>query len=131
MIRHVISMICKDIIVDQTTNLVSYINCLEELTTVKLPIKVNFQVGTLWEKDTNDKEVLKMKIILEAPSKKRDKVFESKDMEMHKKRHRVNIFVNGINVEEEGIYTIIIEHLTNDRWQTDNKINLEVKHKQQ
>lgn len=51
MIENVWCILCKEIIQDSRTKLISYMNCFEELATRKLPgIAPPFSIGTSWRK---------------------------------------------------------------------------------
>ena len=127
MIENIWSIVCADIITDNRTNLVSYINCLEELSVPKLPVVVPLiSVGTLWEKSDED-DNLTIKVNLESPAGSKKELFKSESLKMEKKRHRVNVEIGGLTFEETGIYNFIIEYLNKKEWKVAKKIPIHIK----
>ena len=52
MIRNVWSVLCRDIIIDQESNAVTYIRCIEEGAAANLPVHIGpLYIGTLWEEN--------------------------------------------------------------------------------
>jgi hypothetical protein len=126
MINNIWSIVCANIIIDSRTNLVSYINCLEELSTPKLPVIVPMiSIGTLWERSAEGED-LAVRISLETPSGTRKEIFKNENMVMEKMRHRVNIEIGGLAFEEAGTYNFIIENLDKKSWKAAKRIPIHI-----
>lgn len=123
MIRHIWTILARTIITDKETNLISYVNCIEEITTKNLPATLpTIGIGTLWEKDSNQAELLKLRISLIYPSGKSKEILKTEDISMVKIRHRLNILAGNLIVEEEGKHNIQVEILYNNNWDVVSKV---------
>lgn len=130
MVKHIWTVLAGNIITDRQTNLMSYINCIEEIVTTKLPVQLPvIGIGTIWEKDSDKDESLNLKISLVFPSGNVKDIFKSSNIVMTKKRHRLNIITGRWEINEEGVYKIKIEILENDGWATANEVPFMVQFK--
>jgi hypothetical protein len=117
MVENVFCILCKDILEDSRTRLVSYINCFEEMVTKKLPGNAPpFCIGTLWRKTTEGIENFKVKISLSDSSGTQRVLLESQDIAMKDKSHRLNLLLEGLPVTQEGKHKFIIELLYGGNW---------------
>jgi len=127
MIENVWCVLCKDIVTDSQTNLISYLNCFEGISVSKLPGNLlPFSIGTLWIKDSDEVEVLKVRVRSFTPSGTEKELFESQDMEMKKKKHRFNLVIEGFSVNEEGTYKFMVEYYNKEKWEVVKKLQLGV-----
>lgn len=127
MIRHVWSILCERIIIDQKTNLISYLTCIEELVAEKLPaVGSLFALGSLWQTDSPKEDILKFRWILVSPKGLEKKMIESKDFNLEKERHRTNIILNGISFDRTGIYIFRLQTEHNKKWKTITEIPIKV-----
>ncbi len=128
MIENIWCILCKDVITDSETGLVSYINCLEEIQTVKLPVVVpGFSIGTLWMKTTDSVEILSFRMRYILPSGKEKKPIEFNNIEMKVKKHRLNLVLQELKIEEEGIHRFVVEYLVDEKWVRVKELFFEVK----
>ena len=105
MIKHIWSVICERIVVDQTTNLVSYQTCLEGITAAKLPFNLTaFAFGSRWYKDSSDDEKLSFRLTCVTPKGNENLLVQVDDQILSAPSHRTNILLNGLPFEEEGTY---------------------------
>jgi len=126
MIENVWCILCKDVITDSKTNLVSYLNCFEGITVLKLPGNLlPFAIGTLWIKTSEEEKILKVRIRSLAPSGE-EKPLEAKDMVMKTKRHRFNLVIEGFPIKEEGTYKFIVELFQGEKWEFIKELKLDV-----
>jgi len=81
MLENIWNVICKDVITDQQTNSVSYLNCLEEVILPKIPLALpSFNIGTLWQNKSDAPEIIKVKIDIKTPSGNRKTLLETDDI---------------------------------------------------
>lgn len=117
MIRHIWTILAKDIITDNDTQLMSYINCIEEIVTNRLPAPLpSIGIGTVWEKDSDAEDNLKVKVFLVTPSGSSKLIIETQVIKVTTKRYRLNIIAGNLLVEEEGCYKIKVERLNGENW---------------
>ena len=126
MIFPIWSVICSIILTDRFTNSVSYIQCLEQISTKDLPQELPYLViGSLWERDSEAKEHFKFRIVLEKPSGSKKTVFDDKTT-MEKKRHRLNVNLSGLEIEEPGRHIFHIDYNQGKRWKNAFKLPLQI-----
>ena len=117
MIRHIWTILAKDILTDSETKLVSYINCIEELVPSRLPAPLPpIGIGTVWEKDSDVEEELRVRVSLVTPSNNSKLILESQAIKVTTKRQRLNIIAGNLLIDEEGIYKIRLERLNGENW---------------
>jgi len=127
MIRHIWSILCERIIIDQKTNLISYLTCIEELVAKKLPaVGSLFALGSLWQTDSPKEDILKFRWILVSPKGIEKKMIESKDFILEKESYRTNIILNGISFDSTGIYVFRLQTELNNKWKTMTEIPIKV-----
>lgn len=128
MIKHVWSLICQNIIVDRNTNLISYINCLEELTVPTFPFSAQVNLGIFVHIDPI--EVFRLRIQLKKPDSSVKELVVTEDYKMKVKKNRIN-FILGISFESVGMYSFLVELKTDNTWELLNEIPLELKQRAQ
>ncbi|MCK4376006.1 MAG: hypothetical protein KAX19_11770 [Candidatus Brocadiae bacterium] len=117
MATHIWCILCMDVITDQQTNLVSYINCLERVQTTELPFPLlPCWMGTLWTRNGEASEALQFKIVLVSPKGKKKVVFQSDEITLDKQNTRVNVHLTGQPIEEEGTHYFQIHQKGPKRW---------------
>ncbi|MFH1652852.1 MAG: hypothetical protein ABIE74_02240 [Pseudomonadota bacterium] len=134
MIKHGWSVICERTIIDNTTNNVSLINCIEQVTCSTLPVVLpQFSLCSYFynsaEKSSN-KLTIRMKlknpdgsdnILAKAPL----------SIDMKKTRQRIKMELSGIMLKQAGIYYFSIEQKNNNSWKTIAELPLELVYKPQ
>lgn len=117
MIRNVWSVLCKTIITDQETNAVSYIHSIEEGSASSLPTVISpIVVGTLWEKDSEQEEVLLARIVFALPSGTERLLLQTRPLSISQPRQRVHFKLEGISITESGRHEIRVEARAQDGW---------------
>lgn len=113
MIKNIAMLLCQHIITGKETNLVNYINVIERVTVGgKLPTRiVPLAMGTLWQKEVNDDQEinLKIRVYVDSPSGKKNRIFETQDIKVKGLSHKVNFLMDGFEVTEEGEYKFTLE----------------------
>jgi len=137
---HIWSVLCKNSIVDQSTNNISLINALEKIT-VSIPkglskkkelrIPFSFDLVSLWSKKEGEKKrvnKLNIRIDLYGTRKKgRRKIFRKNIIGLKdKKRVRTIIQIGGIVVKTSGNYWLDIKQEKEGRFISVAKIPLEI-----
>jgi hypothetical protein len=128
MIRNVWSILCKDILTDQETNAVTYIQSIEEGAAVALPILVSpVSIGTLWEKDSDREEILVARVVLAHPSGVEEQLLQTGELTFSRQHQRLHFKINGLPVAEFGRHEVRVEIRQNGHWQTVSRLPLVVK----
>ena len=128
MIRNVWSILCKDILTDQGTNAVSYIESIEEGAAPALPILIApLSIGTLWEKDSDQQELFAARIVLAYPSGAEKPLLQTQDMTFVRPRQRLHFKINELPITEFGRHEVRVEIRQDDQWLTVSRLPLVVK----
>jgi hypothetical protein len=115
--KHIWTVLCQKSVIDNETNLISLIDCLEELnltmdmdkepgnTSEKIVIPLNFQVASFWLIEDKNLKKLEIKIELNDPENNKineiNNVFELKEDYL---RYRTRINVQGMPITKSGRY---------------------------
>ena len=127
MVRHVWTVICTTIITDRETNATSYINTIEAAGVSAFPTLLPpLSIGTNWRKDSDDLALLKIRVKFESPDGSISTVMQVDDVEINRRRHRLNIVCGDIEVREPGVHFFIVQMKQRDRWETACRIPLDV-----
>lgn len=131
MITNLWSVLCKDIVTDQKTNLVSYLNCLEGLTALKLPANLPLvSLGTLWLiEPENGKEVkFKVRLSFEKPGNSAKQLLVETPEKIYAKKHRerINFELSGLHIDMIGKYKFVIEYNDGVDWNIIGDVFLDV-----
>lgn len=130
MIQHAWSVLCERAITDKDTNNISLIYCIEQITTIRLPLQFpQITFSTLWyktdQKDTNPYD-LSLKFFVEKPNQEKELIGETR-AKIEKPRHRFNFSIGGFLFSHEGTYLFSVEYnLENQGWKKTNQIPLQV-----
>lgn len=117
MIKHIWTILARNIITDSATNLMSYINCIEEVIAKELPARLpTIGIGSVFEKDSGKEETLRVRYSLVAPSGKSVQIVMTEEILMKARRHRLNVIAGNLSAEEDGVYKIRVEILNPDNW---------------
>ncbi|MFH0728830.1 MAG: hypothetical protein V2B19_21155 [Pseudomonadota bacterium] len=117
MIRNVWSILCKDILTDQETNSVTYIQSIEEAAAAALPVLIApVSIGTLWEKDSDAQETLVVRVVLVLPSGSEKPLLQSKALRLKRPRQRLQFKMAGLPVTEFGRHEVRIEMEMDEKW---------------
>lgn len=116
-IRNVWSVLCKDILIDQETNSVSYIRCLEEACASELPVQLGPAfVATLWEKENDEVDEIAFRIVLLSPSKDKQIILSTKPVRLDKPKHRLHFRIGSLELNEFGRHVISLEWKKEKYW---------------
>lgn len=104
MFKHVWSVLCERVSVDQNTNLVSHLTCVEGVDTVQLPFLLPvLTYASRWYKDDDSEKSLKAKLVLVAPDSSETTLAEG-ELKTSLRNQRLNIFFAGLTISQNGIY---------------------------
>jgi hypothetical protein len=127
MIKHIWSILCERISIDQETNLVSYLTCVEEITANKLPaVHPLFAMGSIWHTDCPGEDMLKIRLVCISPDGTRRDLIETKEFKLDKERHRTNLILNGISFDQAGKYMFRLESKSEKGWKTETEIPIKI-----
>ena len=129
MIKLLHSLICTDLLVDQVTKRSSYINIITDGRTQSLPTNMpSMYVATSWYAEGKSLGSFQIRITFISPSGEKKELLndEIKDQDGKHRRYQLNLLINSLPVDEEGMHYFFIEHKTKTaaNWKTDNKIPL-------
>ena len=109
-------VVCEKVITDRTTNVVSYINCVEELHAAQLPAPLPpLVLGSLWARESDTEENLEMRIRVSPPDGA-TKTFPVPIAVMDKQRKRYNVTIGGVLAEAEGTCLFELQVKRTGRW---------------
>ncbi|MBU1044538.1 MAG: hypothetical protein KJ915_09125 [Candidatus Omnitrophica bacterium] len=118
MVTNILCVICKDIIEDKETKMVSYINCIERVGSDKFPANLpSVSLGTAWIKDSNVEEKFKLRVKLLFPDNEEKVLLETPDNIIKGDRHRVNFVISGFPLKKEGQHRLVVEKLGQNSWE--------------
>lgn len=127
MSRHLWSVLCQSVITDRETNSVSYINSIEEITAVQLPVRLPLVfVGTLWQKDDKGSD-LEVRVRILAPDGRDIRETTFGPQPFRQLRWRLNFGFEGAQLEGVGEYSFVIEHKIAKEWSEATRLPLAVK----
>jgi len=127
MLKHIYSVLCERISTDENTHLVSYLSCVEGLTTTKLPVRLqNLAFGSRWHKYGESEEILKFRLSLVSTTGEEKVLIESEELTVRSDNHRINIALEGLLFEQAGIYTFRLRKQENGKWVVVHEIPLKV-----
>ena len=118
---------CSRVIVDQTTNMVSYIDVLDGAFLEKVPIKAPLTIlGTLWKREKDSKLEVRIRAYAPDGTHLMDVSADPLVYEPTHKRARVNIGLAGFDINSPGPYEFGIEQKKAGKWVEEARILFEV-----
>ncbi len=125
MIRNVWTILCRDIIVDQESNSISYIRCIEEGAAESVPVQIGpIFLGTLWEVIGSPPVSVGFRVVLVSPAKTSQVILQTKPIVLEGARHRLNFRINALRLEEFGMYMLRVEFNPGKKWETASALPL-------
>ena len=123
MIRNIFSILCREAITDQETNSVSYIHCIEEGATLKLPTIIpSVFLGTLWEKVGDDEILYSVRVVLASPSGKERLLLQTKELVFNRSRQRLHFKLDKLNINEFGRHEIRVYFRVKGTWRIASRL---------
>ena len=124
------ALLCQQAITDRTTNAISYLNAVEELTVESFPAQLPpITVSTIWRRKnwTGEPEEgnIAMRIRITGTVKEEITSQVNQEFGSHD-RYRINRGIGGIPVTEPGVVNFHIEHKDDDEWNERFRIPLRV-----
>ncbi len=113
------SILCMFILTDSATNSVSYINALESLGALDFPVLLppGASIGTMWQRDSGGEETVAIRLMLLKPRGGVQILIPATSFIMSQTRHRFNIGLLNVALEEPGRYQFIVEQEVSGGWQ--------------
>lgn len=124
------AVICERILTDESTNRVSYIDVLDGLTARLLPAGLpRVYVATVWRRSDDEvPEELRVRFRLLPPNSSKpaaEHITEGIDI---KRRHRVNLNLQGAQIATTGEYTVAVDYGDGDKWRNASKLPFVISH---
>lgn len=113
-------VVCQQAIIDKQTNLVSYINIIEQLTPRDYPTEApRFTIATLWDRD-EEGESFTVRIRAEDESGNILQEEKGEEVEFDEfERFRINKFMGGFEKKEPGCVRFQVDVLNEgEEWET-------------
>lgn len=127
MAKLVWALLCRRIIIDHQTNLVSYVDALDAVTVKEFPFKAPpVLVGTVWQREGEKK--LEMRVQVYTPSEENLLSFEASPLEFGPEhtRARMNAGVAGFEIAGPGRYQFGIETREKGKWVEVHRVPFDV-----
>ena len=137
--KHVWSVLCQKSVIDNDTNLISLIDCLEEgsftigmqkTKSTQVVAPINFQLVGFWLIESDKEKLLDLKIDLIDPTNKKIGDFSGTfDIKQGFKRFRTRINVNSMPITEGGryIFKIMYRTKTSDSFSKVSELPFDIK----
>jgi hypothetical protein len=113
-------VVCQQAIIDKQTNLVSYINIIEQLTPPEYPAEApRFTIATLWDRDEKG-ESFTVRVRAEDKNGKILQEEQGEEVEFEDfERFRINRVMGGFEIGEPGCVRFQIDLLQEgEEWET-------------
>jgi len=123
--KHIWSVLCNKSIIDTDSNLISLIDCIEEINFSqdisknneikdKLILPISLQIVNFWLIEKNDSNKLNIKIEIIGPENtKIQEITGDFEIQNNYKRYRTRININGIHILGGGRYYLNVYFRTN------------------
>ena len=126
MIKFIWAVVCERISIEQSTNSVSYLTCIEGVTVTQLPAAVlALALGSRWFKTTNEKVKIDIRLDLLAPDNRETRLIEG-DQTIEMENHRIFFQLNGLTFDVPGIYKFRLSFKETNDWIIAQEIPLTV-----
>src|SRR5438046_832019 len=127
MSRHVWSVLCQQLILDQLTNSVSYIQALEGFTVTQLPFTVpQLSVGSLYERSGSETSILGRIRILAPNGSVVHAVELAQGIYGEHRRMRMNSVIGGFAIAQPGAHVVVVEQRRGTDWVEEARLPLDV-----
>lgn len=122
------AILCERISIDQETNLVSYLTCVEGVVTIGLPLNIrNLSFGSTWLKEKLGTEIFAVRFSIVKPNGSRQVIKVTDPIETNKDNYRLNIFLDGMKLNEAGVFFFKLDMQDGDNWIEVASVPLNVK----
>jgi len=126
MARHVWSVLCQSVLIDQFTNSMSFIQAIEGLSVPSVPASApQMMVGTLWLRTGKESQLLSRIRILD-PHGKVANVVENNPASLSVPRSRTVTVLGGFSLSSAGVYSLVVESKKDGTWVQEASIPFEV-----
>lgn len=127
MAKHLWSVLCERISIDQRTNLVSYLTCMEGVTARQLPGAVpTLAIGSLWQRDSDEEHSFVFKLVVVSPDKSEKMLLQGSQDFGPTEKARTNFVMDGFPIEQTGQYVFRIETQNVSDWECRAMLPLDV-----
>jgi hypothetical protein len=121
------AVLCSRVIIDQQTNLVSYIDILDGVHIFSFPFKAPLVIaGTIWQIENEKKIEVRVRVFSPDNDHLIDSTSAQMDILPGIKHARMNVAVAGFNIGAIGTYQFAIEHKISGKWHEITRIPMDV-----
>jgi hypothetical protein len=124
MARLIWAITCQRIIVDNDSNLVTYVDATEEVHVPQMPFPLAFYIGLLWAREAPG-ESIRMRVSVHDPDG--TVTFQREGYLVHPVviRHRANLPIAFV-AQSAGEASVMVEQFVNDDWRVEKIIPIHV-----
>ncbi|MCF8108514.1 MAG: hypothetical protein K9J81_05935 [Desulfohalobiaceae bacterium] len=115
MLKNIWSVLCEHILTETGSNRHSYVQIVESGKFSEFPIKLpSFCIGTFWEKDSDEKVTISLKVSLKHPNGEVENVIETDSFDFSNKDQHIDL-INppGFTAKAPGRHAVLIEYSEN------------------
>ena len=125
--EHIWSVLCERVSIDQKTNLVSHLSCMEGITARQLPSAVPaLAIETLWLRDGDEEDKAVFRLVVVNPDKSEKVLVQgSTEFGPNDKAH-LTIGMDGFPVLQTGRYFFRIESQNGANWEIKASLPMDV-----
>lgn len=126
MARHIWSVLCQSVLLDQFSNSMSLIQAIEGFSVPALPSSApQMMVGSLWLRTGKESQLISRIRILD-PAGKVVNVIENKPASLSLPRSRTITILGGFPLVSAGVYSMVVESKKEGGWMEEAAIPLEI-----
>ena len=127
MARNLWSVLCERITVDQRTNLISYLTCIEGVTTLQLPGTVpTLAIGTAWLREGDNDKAFVFRLVVVNPDNSEKVLMEGSQEFASGQRARLGFVMDGFPIQQTGQYVFRIETKSDGNWEVRATLPMDV-----
>lgn len=127
MAEHVWSVLSERIIIDQRTNSISCLTCIEGVTAPQLPSTVPvLSIGSMWMRGNEEEKDFVFRLVSVRPDKSEKELIQGAQTLEPNGRGRVVIVMDGFPIEQTGRYVFRVETQSAGSWEIRAKLPMDV-----
>jgi len=113
------TVLCHEIITDKDSGNTTYINTIDQIAALQFPAAIpNLCLGSFFKSETEKKETAAMQYRIIRPGIEKPEIIDIPKIKMHGRNHRINLKINGFQMESDGDHRIEIYIKNKDKdWQ--------------
>lgn len=128
MAKLVWALLCRRVIVDSQTNLLSYVDALDGFNAPQFPITAPLIVAcSVWQRE-NDERSISMRVLMYSPNGARLFVSDENTLALETvhKRARLNAGIAGFEIPSAGRYEVAFELKHRGEWVEQHRVPIDI-----